>query len=147
MTMEGEGKAAWDGFWAVLMLRLFLGLRWVVSAIEKFEADGAYSWAGYLANMERMGKGIASSTFIPEALALVFAKSLGFIFPVLGVALLLGIRTRLALIGSGLMYVGLAFGLMAAEEEQGVAWLAVHVALVAMALVLARYNKFVVWKD
>ncbi|MFA4970928.1 MAG: hypothetical protein WC540_14995 [Sulfuritalea sp.] len=47
----------------------------------------------------------------------------------------------------GLVYVGLSFGLMVVQETEGVAWLAIHVALVAGALVLVRHNRFALWPD
>jgi thiosulfate dehydrogenase [quinone] large subunit len=47
----------------------------------------------------------------------------------------------------GLTYVALSFGLMAVQESEGVAWLGMHVALVAGGLALVQYNRFALTRD
>jgi thiosulfate dehydrogenase [quinone] large subunit len=76
-----------------------------------------------------------------------FALVLGYALVVLGVGLLLGLKTRLTLVLTGLIYIGLSFGLMAVQEGEGVAWLGVHVAMFAGALLLVRHNRYVLWAD
>ena len=76
-----------------------------------------------------------------------FAHSIEYALVILGVALLLGVKIRTALILTGLIYVGLSFGLMAVQESEGVAWLAIHVGLIAGALVLVRHDRFSVWSE
>ena len=49
---------------------------------------------------------------------------------VLGLALLLGIRSREALLGIGLVFTLLTVGLILIAQEQGVAWLGVQIVLV-----------------
>jgi thiosulfate dehydrogenase [quinone] large subunit len=132
---------------AFLLLRLFLGLRTLLAGIEKFEAGGSYSFENYYANMARMASGITGASFLPLWMTKTFALSLGYLLIVLGAALLLGLKTRCALVLTGLVYVGLSFGLMAVQESEGVAWLAVHVGLIAGALVLVRHNRFSLWAD
>jgi thiosulfate dehydrogenase [quinone] large subunit len=66
---------------------------------------------------------------------------------VLGVLLLLGVKTRLVLVATSALYISLAAGLMAAEEDGGVAWLAIHVGLTAGALLLVKYNRFAITRD
>ena len=60
-------------------------------------------------------------------------------------ALLLGLKTRATLVLTGLVYVGLSFGLMAVQESEGVAWLGIHVIMIAGALVLVRHDRFALW--
>jgi hypothetical protein len=36
---------------------------------------------------------------------------------------------------------------MAVEENEGVAWLAIYVSMIAGALALVRYNRFALWRD
>jgi thiosulfate dehydrogenase (quinone) large subunit len=136
-----EGTAA---FW---LLRLFLGLRAFLAGLEKFEAGGSYSFANYSVNMKRMASGITGASFLPLWMTQVFALSLGYLLLVVGVALLLGLKTRIALIVAGLIYVGLGFGLMAVQENEGVAWIGVYVGLVVAALLLLRHNRFALWAD
>jgi thiosulfate dehydrogenase [quinone] large subunit len=132
---------------AFLLLRLFLALRALMSTAEKFELGGTYSMANYQSNMGHMAAGITGASFLPLWATRAFAMPLGFILLVLGVALLLGLKTRLTLIVMGLLYTGLAFGLMAVQQGDGVAWLGVYLALIVAALVLVRYNRFAVWPD
>lgn len=132
---------------AFLLLRLFLGLRALLAGLEKFEAGGHYTLEAYAQNMTRMATGITGASFLPLWATKPFALSLGYVLLALGVALLLGLKTRIALVLMGLVYVGLSFGLMAVQESEGVAWLGVHVALVAAALVMVRYNRFAIWPD
>jgi len=132
---------------AFLLLRLFLALRALMSCVEKFESGGAYSFQNYYTNMSRMATGITGASFLPLWATKSFALPLGYILGVLGVMLLLGLKTRLALLLSGLLYVALAFGLMAVQQSDGVAWLGVYVGLTVAALTLVRHNRFALWPD
>jgi thiosulfate dehydrogenase (quinone) large subunit len=132
---------------AFLLLRLFLGARTLMAGIEKFESKGTYSFANYYENMGRMAQGITGASFLPLWATRNFAHALGYALIVLGAALLLGLKTRTTLILTGLLYLGLSFGLMAVQEAEGVAWLAIHVGLIAGALVLVRYDRFALWRD
>lgn len=136
-----------EGTCAFLILRLFLGLRALFAGIEKWELGGDYSFANYNTTMGRMADGIAGASFIPAALAKAFAFPLGYILILLGITILLGIKTRCSLFVMGLVYVGLSFGLMAVQEGEGVAWLAVHVGLCVAALLLNRHNRFSLTSD
>jgi thiosulfate dehydrogenase [quinone] large subunit len=132
---------------AFFLLRLFLGLRTLLAGLEKFESKGTYSFANYSENMGRMATGITGASFLPLWATKGFAMTLGYVLTVLGVALLLGLKTRTTLFLMGLVYVGLSFGMMAVQEGEGIAWLAIHVALIVAALVLVQHNRFVLWAD
>ena len=132
---------------AFLLLRLFLGLRTLLAGIEKFEGKGTYSFHNYYENMNRMAAGITGASFMPLWATKNFAHSLGYLLVVLGAALLLGLKTRTTLFLTGLLYVGLSFGLMAVQEGEGVAWLAILVGLFAGALVLVRHDRFALWSE
>jgi len=54
---------------------------------------------------------------------------------------------RLSLIVSLLLYVGLTVGLMAVDEQHGIAWLGIHLILSIMALNMVEHVKWVVLKD
>ena len=140
-TVRGEYTAAF------LILRLFLGLRTLMAGLEKFELNKSYSTANYSENMTRMATGISNNSTIPLWAAKAFALPLGYILTILGLALLLGIKSRATLFVTGLVYVGLSFGLMAVQEGEGVAWLAVQVLMFAVALVFVRHNRFTLWGD
>ena len=132
---------------AFLLLRIFLGLRTFLAGLEKFEGKGTYSFQNYYENMSRMASGITGASFLPLWATKNFAMSLGYLLIIFGVGILLGLKTRITLFITGLLYVGLSFGLMAVQEGEGVAWLGVHVGMFAAALVLVRHNRYVLWAD
>jgi thiosulfate dehydrogenase [quinone] large subunit len=41
----------------------------------------------------------------------------------------------------GLLYIVLMAGLLLIRQDDGIAWLGIHAALVALALMLAKYNR------
>ena len=127
---------------AFLVLRLWLGLRTLFAGLEKFESGGSFSFENYYKNMGRMAKGISDASVLPLWATKTFAMFLGYLLIAFGLSLLVGFKTRCTLFFTGLLYTGLSFGLMAVQEGEGVAWLGVHVALVAFALVLVRHNRF-----
>jgi thiosulfate dehydrogenase [quinone] large subunit len=133
--------------WAFLLLRLFLGLRTLLEGLEKFESNGRYSFGTYHENMKRMSQGITGASFLPLWATSFFAGTLGYLLIVLGAALLLGVKSRTTLVLTGLLYVGLSFGLMAVQENEGVAWLAIHLALIIGALLLVRHDRLALWPD
>jgi thiosulfate dehydrogenase [quinone] large subunit len=140
-------RSGFDFVAAFLLLRLFLGLRALLAGLEKWESGGSYSFDNYYQNMARMATGITGASFMPLWATKFFAYSLGHILVLLGVLILLGVKQRCTLFAMGLVYVALAFGLMAVQESEGVAWLGVHVGLVAAALLLARHNRFALFAD
>ena len=75
-----------------------------------------------------------------------FDHLLGPALIVTGVMLLVGLGTRLSLFVQGLIYIALTVGLILIKQDDGIAWLGIHIALVAFALMLARYNKLALLK-
>ncbi len=132
---------------AFLLLRLWLGLRTLMAGVEKFESGGTYSFANYYKTMAKMAQGITSNSFMPLWMTKSFAMPLGYLLIVLGLAVLLGIRSRVSLFATGLLYVGLSFGLMAVQEGDGTAWLGMHMVMFVMALVLVRYERLALWGE
>ena len=151
-------------FW---VLRLWLGLRALLSGVEKFSArinvqqplldsKGAPDPSGAIVEVEQKVYGFSHYQGISESLQDKFAHEpllpaflttplyllLGYILIALGAALLLGIRTRETLLGMGVLYAVLTVGLILIGQEQGVAWLGVHVLLVVAALVLSPFNRW-----
>lgn len=133
--------------YAFLLLRLFLGLRTLLAGVEKFESGGIYSLANYTKTMGKMAEGITGASFLPLWATRTFALPLGFVLIALGVALLLGLKPRTTLFVTGLVYIGLAFGLMVVQEGEGVAWLGLQLGLIVGALVLVRHSRFNLWPD
>jgi thiosulfate dehydrogenase (quinone) large subunit len=151
---------------AFLLLRLWLGMRALVTGIEKFSAivatqqpvvddkgvadiPGAltmaktkvYALEHYAAIKGSMATTLASEPLLPAILRKPYFASLGYILIVLGIMLLLGICTRTTLFLMGMLYISLTFGMILLGQDAGVAWLAIHVIMVAMALMLAKHNR------
>jgi thiosulfate dehydrogenase [quinone] large subunit len=52
--------------------------------------------------------------------------------------------TRISLFAQALIYIALTVGLVLIDQPDGVAYLGIHIGLIAAALVLAEHNRFVV---
>ena len=83
---------------------------------------------------------------IPAWALSLFDTILGPALILLGIALLLGVATRISLFAMGLIYTGLTVGLILLKQDAGIAWLAVHLLLIAVALFTAKYNRLALLK-
>ena len=157
---------------AFLVLRLWLGVRALLTGIEKYgayaniqkplidPATGQPDASGVLVNVSVKYYSLTNYSGIPASLKDRFANEpllpkvgltafdhlLGPAFILTGVMLLLGLGTRLSLFLQGLIYVALTIGLILIKQDDGISWLGIHIALVAFALLLARYNKVALLK-
>jgi thiosulfate dehydrogenase [quinone] large subunit len=166
------GRPGWDATNAFLLLRLWLGLRAVLAGVQKFSAyhavatplidpsTGQADASGVMINVNVKAYAFSNYAGIPQALmdkfshdpllpkfALVaFSYALGPLLIISGFNLLVGLGTRTALMIQGLLYVGLSIGLILIDQPDGIAWLGIHVGLVAFALLLVEHNRFTVSK-
>lgn len=145
-TPSTQSNAMSNEAWAFLGLRLFLAIRWFFAGLEKFGSVGNYSFENYYRTMSGMAGGIAENSIIPLWATKIFALPMGYLMLLLSVTLLLGIKMRISLIVSLLLYVGLSVGLMATSEQHGIAWLGIHVIMSVMALKMVNNAKWVVFK-
>jgi len=72
----------------------------------------------------------------------IYDVVLGPLLLLLGVTTLLGIASRTSLFLQGLLYISLTWGLILIKQDDGVSWLGVHMILIALALMLAKHNRF-----
>ncbi len=172
-TWAASGRAAhWDYTFAFWALRLWLGVRALFVGIQKFAAyksvamplidptTGQPDASGVMVNVSVKSYALANYAGIPAALrdkfaheplfpkfALVlFDRMLGPVFILTGVMLIIGLGTRLSLLAQAALYVALTVGLILIDQNDGVAWLGIHIGLVAAAFLLARYNRLAVLK-
>ncbi len=157
---------------AFLVLRLWLAVRAILTAVEKFGAyrtdqkplmdpltgmqdpSGAmvevkvkfYALGNYSGIPPSLKDKFANEPFLPHPLLVAFDYALGPLLFITGLMLLVGLGTRLSLFAQGLLYVVLTVGLILIRQDDGVAWLGIHVALIAMALMLVKYNRFALLK-
>lgn len=152
---------------AFLVLRAWLGVRALATGVDKYagtrtvelplldangqpDASGAmveaqqrfYAWSNYQPFPETLQTQLAAEPLLPAWLTAPFYAALGPVLILLGVALLVGLFTRISLFAMGLLYTALTVGLILLKQDAGVAWLAIHVALIAGALMLASHNRF-----
>lgn len=176
MTDSNENKnsacTSCDQTLAFLVLRLWLGVRAVLGGIEKFGAyqniqkplldstTGQPDPSGVLMNVSvkyysvtnysgippALKDRFANEPMLPQAAFATFDHLLGPALIITGVMLLIGLGTRLSLLLQGVIYTALTVGLILINQPDGISWLGIHVALVAFALLLAKYNKLALLK-
>jgi thiosulfate dehydrogenase [quinone] large subunit len=152
-----------------IILRLWLGLRTLLSGIEKFAGvkvsetpvviDGeenpyglvteggekVYSFANYNGVPEGLYGKFLGEPLIPEFALRFYDIALGPLLILLGLTVLLGVATRTSLFLMGLVYTSLTVGLVLIGQDGGVAWLGIHIGLVAAALFFSRYNRWMLF--
>jgi thiosulfate dehydrogenase (quinone) large subunit len=164
------GSNHWDYTFAFWALRLWLGVRALFVGVQKFAAYKAVAMplidpstgqpdaSGVMVNVNVKSYALANYTGIPAGLAEKFAheplfpkfvrvafdKMLGPAFILTGIMLILGIGTRLSLMAQALLYIALTVGLVLIDQNDGVAYLGIHIGLVAAAFLLVQHNRLVV---
>lgn len=156
---------------AMLLLRLWLGLRALQTGVEKFagyaareevvEVDGEPNAYGLtdvdtdkvyaLSHMHgvpaAMYDRFLGEPLIPAFGLTVFDLVLAPLLLVLGVMILLGIALRCSLFAMGLVYTSLTFGLILLGQDAGIAWLGTHILLIVAALLFVQHNRFSIMKS
>jgi thiosulfate dehydrogenase [quinone] large subunit len=169
---EGQCGCHCDQTLAFLVLRGWLAVRAILTGVEKFgtyqtiqkplvdpvtgmeDPSGAmidvkikfYSATNYSGVPAPLKDKFTNEPLLPHFALTAFDHLLGPLLLATGIMLLLGLGTRLSLFVQGLIYIALTAGLILIKQDDGVSWLGIHVALVAFALLLARYNTFALFK-
>lgn len=150
----------------VLSIRIWLGVRGLLSGIEKFAGyrsqdtlvniDGEantwgltntvmekfYAWGNYAGIPEAMRTQFEAEPLLPGFALTVYNIVLGPALLILGLTVLLGIAPRLSLFFTGLLYTSLTVGLVLLNQSAGVAWLGTHLILVAIALLASDKDRY-----
>jgi thiosulfate dehydrogenase [quinone] large subunit len=171
-TNDGCDCCRCDYTLAFLVLRGWLAMRAILTGIEKFgvyqtiqkplidpttgmaDPSGAmidvkiksYALTNYSGIPSVFKDRFANEPLLPHPLLAMFENLLGPVLIATGIMLLLGLGTRLSLFIQGLIYIMLTAGFILIRQDDGIAWLGIHVALVALALMLAKYNKLAIFK-
>lgn len=171
--LEPGREVKWDFTFAFLTLRFWLGVRALFVGIGKFgayrsvamplidpatgqpDASGvmvnvnvkSYALANYAGMAASLKDKFAHEPLLPKFALVAFDKMLGPAFILTGLMLLVGLGTRLSLIAQALIYIALTVGLVLIDQNDGVAWLGIHVAMVAGAFLLVQHNRFAVLKE
>jgi thiosulfate dehydrogenase (quinone) large subunit len=165
-------QARWDFTFAFLALRFWLGARALFVGIQKFatyksvatplidpstgqpDASGvmvnvnikSYALANYAGIPVGLKDKFAHDPLLPKFALVLFDHVLGPAFILAGIMLIIGLGTRLSLLLQAVLFLMLTIGLILIDQNDGVAYLGIHIGLVAAALALAQYNRFVVLK-
>jgi thiosulfate dehydrogenase [quinone] large subunit len=165
-------KVHWDLTFAFLVLRFWLGVRALLVGIQKFaayksvamplidsstgqpDASGvminvnvkSYALANYAGIPAGLRDKFAHEPLFPKFLLVLFDRLLGPAFILTGIMLIIGLGTRLSLLVQAALFVALTAGLVLIDQNDGVAYLGIHIGLVAAAFLLAQHNRFVVLK-
>ena len=165
-------KVAWDFTFAFWALRLWLGFRALFVGIQKYaayksvamplidpstgqpDASGvmvnvsvkSYALANYAGMPASLSDKFAHDPLFPKFALTLFDRMLGPAFILTGIMLIIGLGTRLSLLIQGLLFIALTIGLVLIDANDGVAYLGIHIGLVAAAFLLVQHNRFVVFK-
>jgi len=131
MLTNLQGGKDWrsDASIAYAILRLTLGVNIGLRGIVRIAHGPAAFAQGIVKQME--------ATILPHAAVYAFAATLVWVESAVGLLLILGLQTRLALIVGGLMMTLLTFGTMQIENFQN-AWLQLTYALVFFVVLALR---------
>jgi thiosulfate dehydrogenase [quinone] large subunit len=157
---------------AFFVLRGWLAVRAIFTGLEKFgayktvqqplldpatgqpDASGAlvdvkvkfYSLANYSGIPASLKGKFLNEPLLPKFALSLFDHLLGPVLIATGLMLLLGLGTRISLFVQGLIYIALTVGLILIKQDDGISWLGIHIALVALALMLAKHNQLTLLK-
>ena len=131
---------------AYLALRFYVGLQALIAGTDKFMSNGQFGGiAAYKTNMIRIADGISGGSILTSWMTTPYALALPWVLILCGIAILLGIKSRIALFAASLCYISLSIGLGLVRED--VYHLGVYMSLAVAALCLNKYNRFALLKD
>jgi hypothetical protein len=124
--------------WAFLLLQIFLGLRFLTAGLGKFQGPEGLSFQHFYSEiLPALSQSFLDKTFLPGWGVKLFLGTLPYAEILLGAGILVAGKNRWPLVLAGILYVALAFGQMLVGAHSVVADIAIHLGLVAAALVLA----------
>jgi len=143
-------EANWGGAtWGFLILRAYLVVTMLLAGVGKFENPdkavyelGFSHWQTNAADMV----GNFAATPLPGFMLVPYAYGIGFAELILGVFLLIGLKTKWTLAVTGLLFVSLSIGLRLQGQYDGAANIALYCLVTVVALLLVRANRLEVWR-
>ena len=106
----------------------------------------SYALANYAGIPVGLRDKFAHEPLFPKFALTLFDRMLGPAFILTGIMLIIGLGTRVSLLVQGLLFIALTVGLVLIDANDGVAYLGIHIGLVAAAFLLAQHNRFAVLK-
>ena len=147
-----------DLTWAMLLLRLWIGLRMLLAGWVKFPAfspqgqmtTNLTNYYGTPGDPTTGWVYAASQPFIeygglPETMGRLYTASLGWLMLLGGAMILAGFTRRFALLFGAFVMLSLSFGLMTLDDSQEIGYIASQFLLFVLAIVLAKHNRLMVF--
>ncbi|MEM1058658.1 MAG: DoxX family membrane protein [Verrucomicrobiota bacterium] len=143
-------EANWGGAtWGFLVLRFYLAVTMILGGFGKFENPDKSVWelgfTHWQTNAQNMLETFSASP-LPNFMLVPYVYGLGLIEFVLGVFLLVGVKTKWTLAAVGLLFVSLSIGLRLLGNFGGAANIGVYCLVTVIALMLVRANRLEVWR-
>jgi thiosulfate dehydrogenase [quinone] large subunit len=114
--------------------------------LEKTDLQKVYDLKQYHGIPESMVEPFSKEPLMPGFMLPIYDKVLGPALLILGLTVLLGIAPRTSLFFLGLLYISLTWGLILLAQDAGIAWLAIHMILIVMALSMSKHNRLCLLK-
>ena len=138
---QTEGLVERPGF---LILRAFFAAFWLLQFYGK--AHDAKTGTTSLANLghwsEKLTAGFVSSTPLPEFMVTPYTRTAPFVELTLGLVILIGFKTRWALLGAAAFLVSLDLGLMLQSDHETVKTNTIILLALLWAAMWERWNIF-----
>lgn len=144
-TQESKCCCQLNLTFANLIARLWIGLRLFMAGVDKFRAgdgaDATFSMDNYHSKTARIATLMGDHSFLPKSLCNLYATSIGFVLLIVGIWVVVGFFTDLALLVAGLTVLSLGFGLAALPDDTEVVYIGIHVLVIVAALITSKANK------
>lgn len=131
--------------YANLLLRLWVGLRLGMAAVDKWRAGSgdtvSFSMDNYTAKTQRIADLTHNNGFLPQWMCNQFGHAVGYMLGITAIWVTVGLFTRLGLLAAGFVVLSLGFGLATLPDDTEVVLIGIHVLLIAAALATNPHNK------
>jgi len=137
-------KCSFEWASAHLILRLWVGFRLLFAGFDKMREKGGSGFGlDFVAkSMAPIHDNMVQYSILPKWSIDIFAQVLPFALLIIGAWVVIGLLTRLSLTAAGLLFVGLATGLMALPDDDQAVQRGIEVAITAFALITSSANTF-----
>lgn len=138
-------EAHWGGAtWGVLLMRFWLGTTLLLAGLGKFANPKDQPWELGFDHWQTRAEGLTAAfanTPIPTFMLLPYTYGISFIEIIVGVFLVLGVKTKCSLVFTGLVFISLGMGLRLIENHGGAANIGIYLTVTVLALLLVRANR------
>ena len=132
--------------WACFLLRMWIGMRLMFAGLTKWK--GTNEETGAIEFKPEYGEGVkqgiidqmAASTPLPKTMIEQYATFLPWALLGVGIWIIVGLFSRLALLSAGALILSLSLGLMLLPEDIEATFRGIEILVIALALVTVKHN-------